>query len=169
MDTNSGSPRLIPVTKCQCSYLHPTYYVVAFRNRHRLCYGDQDTFVAIVDEFDVGACDTGQRRVDDGHERQRGDDSDGDSRHREARADLTRDHSRDSEHTSTGITAETVSRPQPGSRQRQRADFNRDHDRDSDQTSIRITTETASRPQSGPRQRKRADFNRDHDRDSEQT
>ena len=144
--------------KSECSYLDSIYHSFAFRSRHRLCYGYQDTFVAVVDEFDVGACRTGQRRVDDGHERQRGDDSDGHSRHREARADFYRDHDRDSEQISTGITTETASRSQPGSRQRQRADLNRDHDRDSEQISTGITTETASRSQPGSRQRQRADL-----------
>ena len=85
--------------KNECSYLDSIDHSLAFRSRRRLCYGDQDTFVAVVDEFDVGACRTGQRRVNDGHERQRGDDNDGDSRHREARADFYRDHDRDSEQT----------------------------------------------------------------------
>ena len=70
------------------------------------------------------------------------------------RADLNRDHDRDSEQTSPGITAEAASRPHPGS------DLTRDHGRDSEQTSPGITTETASRSQPGSRQRQRADLNR---------
>ncbi|KAI0230402.1 hypothetical protein LSAT2_019241, partial [Lamellibrachia satsuma] len=55
------------------------------------------------------------------------------------------------------ITKQTVTRLQPGSRQRQ----------DSKQISTGITTETVNIPQPGSRQRQQADLNRDHDRDSE--